>query len=469
MRHLLGLAALFGSLVVGAGGSRAALELAVATTSFEITGGLSSMQSCAPFDPVIDRYTIHSDAVLRSNGCWLFVVNRFQADNILTLNACNGYAVQSQLSLGNGSNPQDILPLADGRAYVTRYESDTLWIVDTIAGTKVGEIDLAAFADADGLPEMSQMARFGRYAFVGVQNLDRNAFFATTGSSALVVVDTTTDSVVDVDPVAAGGQAIQLQLQNPFWRMRIQPQLSRLVVIASGDFAVLDGGLELVDPHTLQSEAVILTETTLGGDILDAVIVNANLGYVLYSNSSFATRVDRFDPSTGLLSGNILQTAGFELSDLEVSSEGKLYIGDRRAADPGVRVFDAMSGVEIGGGPIDVGLPPFDIEPIRTTLVSVPQSQTSAASLTASPNVFGRSTTILLAGWTGGASPALDIFDIRGRRVRRLGGERGQEQWRYAWDGKDATGGAVASGKYWAVVENWPALRTVMLLNRAAD
>lgn len=438
----------------------AQLELAVATTTYELTGGLSTLQTTSPYSPVIDRYSIHSDAVLRSDGCWLFAVNRFSVDNVLTLNACDGYSVQTQFSVGNGSNPHDILVVGIGRAYVTRYESDLLWIVDYLNGSKLGEIDLGAFADADGLPEMSQMASFGRYAFVGLQNLDRNSFFASTGTSQLAVIDTESDALVDVDPVAPGIQTIALQLQNPFWRMRVHPGLSRLVLISSGDFAVLDGGVELVNPHNFQSDAVVLSETALGGDILDAVIVDANLGYVLYSDATFATKVNQFDPSTGTLGASVVQTTGFELSDLELTDEGVLYVGDRRAAAPGIRAYDAATGVELTTGAVSVGLPPFDIEPVRTAAVTAP-SPRAAARLSASPNVFARSTTLSLDGWELATLPAVEIVDLRGRRLRSLQPRDG----RYVWDGRDAAGNSVAAGKYWAVVSGRPQLRAAMVLH----
>jgi hypothetical protein len=62
-------------------------------------------------------------------------------------------------------------------------------------------------ADADGLPEMDQMAVVGTRLFVTAQRLDRRRGFASTGPSALVVIDTTTDQVE---------QVVALQGQNAF-------------------------------------------------------------------------------------------------------------------------------------------------------------------------------------------------------------------------------------------------------------
>ena len=57
-------------------------------------------------------------------------------------------------------------------------------------------IDLSPWADDDGFPEMDQMVLVGDRLFVSIQRLDRTDFFRPTGKGALVVGDTTDDSVI---------------------------------------------------------------------------------------------------------------------------------------------------------------------------------------------------------------------------------------------------------------------------------
>jgi len=58
----------------------------------------------------------------------------------------------------------------------------------------------------------------------------------------------------------------------------------------------------------------------------------------------------------------------------------------------------------------------------------------------------------------------VDLFDLRGRRVRSL--EVGSQIALVEWDGRDETGGRVASGRYIAVLREEPATRTSLVLVR---
>ena len=76
-------------------------------------------------------------------------------------------------------------------------------------------IDLAGYLepnDDDGLVEAGPVALVGRYLFVALQRL--SDFVAAT-DSLLAVIDTTDDSLVDVDPGTAGVQGIVLAGRNP--------------------------------------------------------------------------------------------------------------------------------------------------------------------------------------------------------------------------------------------------------------
>src|SRR6185369_3745823 len=75
------------------------------------------------------------------------------------------------------------------------------------AGFVRGEVDLSAFADGDGLPEMDQAVVIGDRLYVTLQLLDRRNFFRPTDRSLIAVVDVTTDAVVG---------SITLAGTNPF-------------------------------------------------------------------------------------------------------------------------------------------------------------------------------------------------------------------------------------------------------------
>ena len=46
------------------------------------------------------------------------------------------------------------------------------------------------------------------------------------------------------------------------------------------------------------------------------------------------------------------------LADVEADDHGQVWVSDRSSGAPGLRIFDAATGTQKTGSPIDVGLPP---------------------------------------------------------------------------------------------------------------
>ena len=247
---LLLAAAVHGWTGVARGGETRAF---VYTTDFS-TGSLANIQFGPPRTVTPNVATVSSDAVLRSFNGLLYVVNRFGFDNIQVLDPGNNFATVRQFSVGNGSNPHDIEFVSATKAYVTRYESSELWIVNPQTGQHTGTVSLADFADADGIPEMDRLALRNGRLFVSVQRLDRNSFFSPTDSSQVVVIDAATNALVDADPGHAGVQGIILPFQNPGTEIVVDPA-GKLLVGCSGNFGVADGGIVRLNPFGLTIEA----------------------------------------------------------------------------------------------------------------------------------------------------------------------------------------------------------------------
>jgi hypothetical protein len=363
---------------------------------------------------------------------------------------------------GTGLNPRDIHvePVAGpgsgpGRAFIPLYESNSLLVCDALSGANAATIDLSVFADADGLCEMDRVlegpASSGHpdgLLFVSIQNQDRSgSFWIPTDAARLAVIDIATESLVDADPLAPGINGIDLQFNNPTWRLEFAPVNGawRVLVNCTGSYGVQDGGIEIINPYTLQSEGVYLSETQLGGDILDFALLGSNIGWAIRSNASFQTELVQFDPTTGTVTQVALTSAGFDLSDIEISNDARLFVSDRNPANPGVRIYNPESGALLAG-PLSTGLPPFDITLLDEIPVSAP-AQRLAQRLSASPNPFNPRVEIRLES---GSAHELEIVDLRGRLVAHLDGSVDGEGMRWVWDGTNHEGGAVASGTYFA-------------------
>ena len=326
---------------------------AIVVTSDFATGALSAID-VATHQVAANVASIHSDASVRVYGGLVYVVNRFGQDNIQVIDPANGYTTVRQFSIGNGSNPQDIAFASPVKAYVSRYGSADLLIVDPRNGAQRGTISLAAFADSDGVPEMAQMAFVEPWLFVACQRLTS---FAATNPSVVVVIDTRNDQIVDKDLFTPGIQPITLTGRNPITDFVYDPASRELMIGCVGDFGIADGGIERIDAESLESLGYAITEGALGGDVLDVVWHEAGHSFAIVGDASFNNLLMSWSAVSGAAIDTVYAPGGFTLPDCEINSLGELYVGYSGMTAPGVRVYDAGPDTLITG-PLDTGLPP---------------------------------------------------------------------------------------------------------------
>ncbi|HEU4364812.1 MAG TPA: FlgD immunoglobulin-like domain containing protein [Candidatus Krumholzibacteria bacterium] len=427
--------------------------LLVSTTDFS-TGSTTSLDPDTKA-PTLNVEAIHSDAVLRASGVdgLVYVVGRAGGNHIQVLDPCDDFDTIDQFSTGDNSNPHDIVFVSPTKAYVSRYDLTSVLIMNPQTGATLGTINLAAFADADGLPEMDQMFLTDDYLCVLLQRLDRNMFYTPVGTSYLAVIDLATDTVVDMNPVAGGVQPVTLPRTNPYSEVnhRIVGPATTAYFSCVGFFGVLDGGVVAVDLADVTSQSVVLTETAAGGDILDVEIINDTRGYAIIATPSFTTELIAFNPSTGAkIGGTLYAPGGYDLNDCEPHDlGGVLLLTDRKATNPGVRCFDLATGA-VAGALINVGLPPFDIlvsDGVPTAAGDTPSPTSLGANY---PNPFNPSTTIPFALVREG-HVTIRIYDVTGRAIATLvDGVRAAGSHAATWDGRTNAGATAASGVYFA-------------------
>jgi len=341
----------------------------VVTTDFD-TGSYSLFPIGHPEQIARSLGDVHSDAVARTHGGIVYVVNRLGGDNIQAIDPAQGWTTVWQCSVGNGTNPHDILVVAPNKAYVTLYERAQLAIVDPSAGPSCagflrGSIDLAPLADADGIPEMDQMALIGDRLYVSLERLDRRNFFQPTDASVLAVIDTTSDTLVDVDPSTAAIDGIRLAGTNPFTEsqgLTVDAASGDIFTSSVGSFGTIgDGGIERIDTRTNRSAGFLVTENDLGANITDFVLIDAHQAYALLLDLNSINRLVRFDPTTRTITATLLTSSEFLVDIALEPSRRELYVTDRTLKQPGIRIFSTSDDREVTASPVDTGLPPFDI------------------------------------------------------------------------------------------------------------
>jgi hypothetical protein len=342
-----------GSALDGCGGQGTAFVIA---TDFE-TGSFGTVSFDDPpvVTPVSSQRHVNSDAIGRLFAGLIYGVNRFFGDNIPIIDPAQGFGTTRQCLTGGGSNPQDIAFLNADKAYVSLGGGTEVLVVDPTPAADCADfikdrIDLAQFADADGNPELYQMAIVGERLFVGLQKLDRNNFFVPAGNGSLAVIDTATDEVMD---------EIVLTGSNPFGQTKGIPVVDgELIVGQVGFFGTNDGGIERVNLVS-GPEGFFITEADLGAEIVDFIVLSHSEAYAVLSHSDFTNSVVALDLTQRRVARTLI--SGESISDIELNDQGRLFVSQRTLQRPGIRIFDTSDDREITTAPLNLELQPFDI------------------------------------------------------------------------------------------------------------
>lgn len=350
------------SVVTSSLSSETATHLAVFTTTDYTSGSLASLSltgtmSPAPTSGTTGITTVHSDATLVTYSHYVFVINRYGADNIQVLDAANNMSLVKQYSTGNGSNPQDMVVTSLTKAYISLYGTDNVLIVNPLTGEQTGTISLAAFADSDGNPEMGDMLLVGTKLFVAVQRL---VSWVPDGPGQLAVIDTSTDMLIDTDSSTSGTQGVTLAGQDPV-AMTYDEGTGKILVSCAEVYSTTTylKGIDSVNPSTYAAVQLI-DKSTLGGSPSSIVTVSSTLGYVVISDSSYVNTVVPFNPTDGTVSTKVYTGGGYVPNIAIDPTYGWLLVADQSYTAPGIYIIDANTGSLIASA-ISTGLPPFGI------------------------------------------------------------------------------------------------------------
>jgi hypothetical protein len=363
----------------------------VVTTDF-YTGSYSTIDinTLTPYND-LGKGIINSDVQsVRSFNDKIFIVNSYGRDSIQVLDPVNNFQTVSETSMGTYSNPHDIMLVSPDKAYVTRFGSNELWIINPETGVKYDKtIDLSEHSynyPANNIPYMDKMYYDSstNYLFVSLQRL--NTSWSPVDYGSIIVIDTTTDLVK---------KEIKLQLddagteyaKNPATYFRFASKDIWQPATADGNAHLLiscvgltglsyseDGGLVAIDLADLHCEkGYILKESEIHMEISDFEIKSNSEIYAVTSkyitNSDSISRLARIDYKKNPISVSVLKTNyssndGYgPLWSLSLHSSGRLFLCDRDVFNPGVRVYDTSNGdlPLNNNNPVYVGFPPSNL------------------------------------------------------------------------------------------------------------
>ena len=299
-----------------------------------------------------------SDIRVATDGTDVYQIGRFRLDTLTRFRADELTNPVYQYSVNGdetASNPYDIAFLNDERAYIARYGSPLVWVVNPSAETrpefKLGELDLSGY-DADGVPEAANVAIVDDKLFVLMQRLTD---FAPVQTGYVAVFDTATDQEIDTGMGLDGLLGIPLPVTNPEGLQYVESTDELLVtgrgnLFGSGDVEgdPYQGGIVSIDPTTYTADLYVDDGTSEDNDgfIAESLVVSDDAGYVLtyevVDPESFdsETALRRFDPRTGLIEdGAVAGLEGRDLGPLAAGPDGNLWVGETSDA-PGFILID---------------------------------------------------------------------------------------------------------------------------------
>ncbi len=328
----------------------------IATTDFAV-GALASVD--LDDGTVVDEITATSgDPVVWSDGGRVFQLNRFMFDSVRVHEPPALEVPALEFSTGAGSNPYAVAWCA-GALFVVRYDRDSIGIYDPASGLPVGEVDLAPWADADGLPEASTLVRRGETLYVGLERLDRDGevWLPAPGGGAVLEVDCAAREVVRE---WATGPNVKVQAHP--WRDDAL-LLIEGVLFETWNVPALDGGVRTLDLTSGALGAVDLDEQAIGENIV-GVAADAQGRGVLVSAGSETHTIHCLDMTDW--SVETAAVTDYFIPEVRSNDRGEAWLPMRAGpADPGtpggIAVYDLASCEERAGGLIGFSLDPFSV------------------------------------------------------------------------------------------------------------
>lgn len=282
-------------------------------------------------------YTVHSD-----QGA---VVERDREGHSLTR-----WDVYDKARGASSANPLDVALGGDGTLWITRHGERSLVVIEADGKTQ-STVDLAAFADDDGMPDMSAIAVVGDTAFVALRRLEKG--FGTRKNVSTVVS-------IDVKTRVASA-FLELPAKDP--GPRFLSRSGALWISCIGG-PLLKDALGNPDPDTnagvvridlaARTAKVAFSAEAAKGFVTAFDLVDDQNGYAVVGEFSGdnPTSVVHFDPSTGKLLATWAKTSGYKLWDLvamtNASGQRLLLVADRTEDNPGLRILSADDGARLG-------------------------------------------------------------------------------------------------------------------------
>ncbi|MCD6293650.1 MAG: hypothetical protein J7M20_01735, partial [Deltaproteobacteria bacterium] len=272
-------------------------------------------------------------STVKAFGQYYYRIEQNQADNITKVDiAAPNTPIWQYSTMDPGeidsSNPYDLVFVNSTKAYLIRYGSTKVWIVnpsvsrDNEAGFKIGELDLSAYAGADGVPDMCCGVIANGKLFIVMQRL---VDFCPSEIAYVAVFDTTTDTEINTGLGSGSMIGIPLIIKDP---MSIQYVAENNLIYVQGvgsfpgycdpayDYT---GGIVSINPIDYTSSIVLDdgdAATHPYGVISGMLIASPTKGYFVGYAGWGDNTLYAFNPTTSVVSGALTDFQNINISGM---------------------------------------------------------------------------------------------------------------------------------------------------------
>lgn len=306
-----------------------------------------------------------SDYTISSYMGDVFHIGRFFIDEISKYNAADESARDSLIwsfstqdaSDSTSRNPYALVSLSQTKAYLLRYGSSKVWIVNPEATNsedfQIGELDLASYVNegnTQGTPNPASAVITDGKLYIAMQRFDDNY---AAGTAYVAVFDTATDTEIETNANDEDSvKGIPLTGVNPL-EHSLTANEDKVFVTTRNSYSSFDLSLSRIEEINTGDYSV--REVLTAGDIAEntagfiksSVVISAEQGY-FYSSEAFYSpsyyevgTVYEFNPTTGeIITTGVADTGTESISFIGLDAANFLWVSVSNPELPGVDVIN---------------------------------------------------------------------------------------------------------------------------------
>ncbi|MCJ8295158.1 MAG: cadherin repeat domain-containing protein [Colwellia sp.] len=306
-----------------------------------------------------------SDYTLSSYKGDIFHIGRFFIDTVTKYDASDeanrdtpiwSYSTQDAQD-STSRNPYALVSLNESKAYLLRYGSSKVWIVNPQATAsedfKIGELDLTSYVHADnsnGTPSPAAAVINNGKLYIAMQRQDDSY---NSGTAYVAVFDTTSDTEVETNANADDNvKGIPLTGVNPLEHSLVANE-DKVYVTTRNGYSSVDLSLSRIEEINTTDYSV--RQVLNAGDIVEntasfikaSVVVSPEKGYFYASQAIFTpsyhevSSIYEFNPTTGaIVTVGVAETGTENITFIALDTENSLWVSVADPSLPGVDVID---------------------------------------------------------------------------------------------------------------------------------